>query len=301
MTAVVGVDVGGTAIKAGVVERTGTVTRTTSMSTPRPGTDAVPVIDAVADVVATLSAGEDLAGVGVVVPGIVDEEAGIARMSENLGWVDIPFRAAISDRLQVPVAFGHDVRAGGLAEHRIGACQGARRAAFVPIGTGVAAGRVLDGAVYAGGGYAGEIGHVDVGTGLSCSCGGRGCLETVGSAAAVARRYTDLTGVAVDGARDVALRKRRGDPVATTVWDEGIDALSAGLAVLVAVVAPEVIAIGGGLAAADDVVASLVDGLDRRLTFHARPRVVRAALGNMAGCVGAGLLAWSVVDHDVSS
>ncbi|WP_026877570.1 ROK family protein [Jiangella gansuensis] len=295
---VVAVDVGGTSVKAGVVAADGTVSRLTRVATPPPGLDAQPVVDAVVAVVEKLTAADSggPAALGLVVPGIVDEQAGLAVAAENLGWRDVPLRDLVARRLDCPVVLGHDVRAGGLAEHRVGACRGARDSVFLPVGTGIAAALVLDGRLFAGAGYAGEIGHVDVGTGLPCACGGRGCLETVASAAAVARRYTAATGRPVDGSRDVAALVRAGEPAAVAVWDEALDALARGLAMLTGIVAPEIIAVGGGFGeAADLVVDPLGERLAQRLTFHRVPRVVPAELGDLAGCVGAGLLAWELI------
>lgn len=297
MTArVVAVDVGGTTVKAGLIDdggRLGAVGRTV---TPAAGLDGRPVVDAVEAIARRLADGASLAAVGVVVPGIVDEAAGVAVHAENLGWHDVPLRSLLADRLGCPVAVGHDVRAGGLAEHRAGALRGARNAVFLPVGTGIAAALVLDGRVFAGDGYAGEIGHVDVGHALPCACGGHGCLEAIASAAAVARRYSAATGAAVGGSRDVAVLVRRGDPAAVAVWDEALDALAAGLALLTGVVAPTVVAVGGGLGeSADLVLEPLAARLKARLTFQRPPRIVAAELGDRAGCVGAGLLARELI------
>lgn len=297
MPEVVAVDVGGTSIKSGFVDRAGRIGDVERSDTPPAGPDGVPILDAVAAAVEKLHGPQPPAAVGVVVPGVVDEDTGVAVVSENLRWQDVPVAALLGDRLGCPVAVGHDVRAGGLAEHRLGACRGARDAVFLPVGTGIAAALVLDGHLVRSGGYAGEIGHVDVGHDLPCACGGRGCLEAIASAAAVARRYGERAGVRVDGSRDVADRVRHGDPVAAEVWDETLDALARGLAALVGVVAPEVIAVGGGFAESRDlVIEPLRARLESRLTFQRKPRIVAAELGDRAGCVGAGLLAWDLVD-----
>ncbi|RIQ15698.1 ROK family protein, partial [Jiangella rhizosphaerae] len=260
------------------------------------GSDGAPVLDAVAAIAERLSGDERPAAVGVVVPGIVDEAAGVAVRAGNLSWRDAPLRDLLAARLGCPVALGHDVRAGGLAEHRAGACRGARNAVFLPVGTGIAAALILDGRVFAGDGYAGEVGHVDVGHDLPCACGARGCLETIASAAAIARRYTAATGTAVDGSRDVAELVRRGDAAAVAVWDDALDALAYGLSLLVGVVAPEVVAIGGGLGESADLVLRPLSGrLAARLTFQRPPRIVAAELGDRAGCVGAGLLARELI------
>ncbi|WP_199521377.1 ROK family protein [Jiangella anatolica] len=308
----IAVDVGGTSIKAGVLGPDGRLGPVHRTSTPPAGPDGLAVVDAVEAIVRRLAdelsdgspsgvapaggpAGAPVAAgvvVGVVVPGIVDEAAGVAVHAENLGWRDVPLRSLLSERLGCPVAVGHDVRAGGMAEHRLGACRGERNAVFLPVGTGIAAALILDGRVFAGDGYAGELGHVDVGHDLPCACGGRGCLEAIASASAVTRRYALAAGAPVAGSREVAELVRRGDPAAVAVWDEALDALAYGLSMLVGVVAPAVVAIGGGLGESPDLVLRpLTDRLAERLTFQRLPRVVAAELGDRAGCVGAGLLA----------
>src|SRR5262249_3526855 len=167
--------------------------------------------------------------------------------------------------LGLPAALGHDVRAGGLAEARLGAGRGDRHVLVGPIGTGIAAAHVGDGGVFAGAhGAAGEIGHI-VGPpgGPVCSCGLRGCLESIASAAAVARRYAahtiDVSQSSTNqrpetgpyrptfiGAARVAELAAAGDPVARGVWRETIDALADGLLTGVAPFDPEVVLVGGG-------------------------------------------------------
>ena len=159
-------------------------------------------------------------GVGLVVTGIVDERRGLAVHSENVGWRDVPVRSLVERATGLPVGFGHDVRAGTLAEWRLGAGRGLQDLVFVPIGTGVSAGIVIQGRLVSGGGYAGEIGHVDLGHGEPCTCGGRGCVEAVASAAAIARRYAAASGRPVSDAREVAERMAAGDPAAQRVWDD---------------------------------------------------------------------------------
>jgi glucokinase len=301
---VVACDVGGTGIKAGLVDAAGRVHRAVTVPTPVVDGDgdatAKAVLDRLAGLVADLSAAGAagaVAGVGVIVPGLVDAAAGMALYAENLGWKDVPFTARLAEATGLPVAFDHDVRAAGAAEQRFGAGRGHRDVAFVPIGTGISAALVLDGRPYAGGGWAGEIGHIDVGSGLTCPCGARGCLETVASAAAIARRYTSRSGRSVAGALEVASRLGDGDADARAVWDEAVDALAFVLAVTAAVAAPELIIIGGGLSGAGDVLLEpLRRGVAARVTPPQRqPELVPAALGEQAGLLGAALLAWEKV------
>ena len=316
---VVACDVGGTGIKAGLVDAAGRVTHARTVPTPVVEGDgdatAKAVLGRVAELVDKLagfsgssgSSGSAPAGIGVVVPGLVDAAAGMALYAENLGWRDVPFAAQLAEATGLAVAFDHDVRAAGAAEQQLGAGRGHRDVAFVPIGTGIAAALVLDGRPYAGGGWAGEIGHIDVGSGLPCPCGATGCLETVASAAAIARRYTERSGRPASGALDVAGRLGSGagpgDPDARVVWDEAVDALAFVLAVTAAVAAPELIVIGGGLSGAGDV---LLEPLRRQVAARVtppqrQPELVRAALGDQAGLLGAALLAWRQAGVDMQA
>ncbi|WP_330275572.1 ROK family protein [Lentzea sp. NBC_00516] len=286
---VLGVDVGGTAIKAVLVDDAGTVLETRSRPTPRRGPSVVlEVLDVVGHLAEELPADQ----VGVAVPGIVDERRGVGVFSENLGWRDVPFADLLTDRLRRPVAFTHDVRAGALAENRLGGGRGARTMLFLPIGTGIASALVTDGHVHDADGYAGELGHVDVGHGEPCLCGGTGCLEAIASAAAIARRYTALTGREISGAVDVARRVEAGEPEAVTVWKAAVEGLVTALAWTASMLAPEVVVVGGGLSGADRLLLEpLARSLSARLTFQREPRLVRATLGGLAGCRGAALAA----------
>ncbi|MFD9702465.1 ROK family protein [Lentzea sp. NPDC059081] len=285
--AALGVDVGGTATKAVLLDDAGTALEVRSLPTPQPGGSVVgEVLDVVAGLARELPAGR----VGVAVPGIVDERRGVGVFSENLGWRDVPFAELLAERLGRPVAFTHDVRAGAVAENRLGAGRGARTMVFLPIGTGIASALVSDGRVHDADGYAGELGHVDVGHGEPCVCGRAGCLEAIASAAAIARRYTASTGREVHGAVDVARRVEAGEPEAVAVWDEAVEALAQALAWTAGVLAPEVVVVGGGLSGAQDLLLEpLAKSLSERLTFQREPRLVPAALGGLAGCHGAAL------------
>ncbi|NED99037.1 ROK family protein [Phytoactinopolyspora halotolerans] len=247
-------------------------------------------------------AAADAVACGLAVPGIVDPAAGRAVWSENLRWRDVPLRKLAEERTGLPVALGHDVRATGLAESRLGAARGHDQAMVVPIGTGIAAAIVVDGHVLDGAGMAGELGHIDVGHQDRCACGGSGCLEAIASAAAIARRYGARTGAPPAGAADVVQRMRSGDVAAREIWDEAVDALAHGLATACSLLAPAIIVLGGGLARAGaDLTDPLAARLEQRLTFQRRPRVVLAELGDRAGCLGAGLLAWSRYDSGAAS
>ncbi|MFE0844710.1 ROK family protein [Streptomyces rochei] len=270
------------------------------------GPDAV--VEGILDFAAELRAlgvdrfGEPARAAGVAVPGIVDEEHGTAVYAANLGWRDVPLRALLGERLgSVPVALGHDVRTGGLAEGRIGAGKGADRFLFVPLGTGIAGAIGIDGRVESGAhGFAGEIGHVVVRPGgLPCPCGQRGCLERFASASAVSQAWAEACGDPDADAADCAKAVDSGDPRARAVWQDAVDALADGLVTALTLLDPRVLIIGGGLAEAGETLFSpLRDAVRRRVTFQKLPRIVPAALGDTAGCLGAGLLAWDLLGTD---
>jgi glucokinase len=289
VTTVVALDVGGTAMKGALI----TASSTSYQRWPTPladGPDAV--------VAAALKVIDDLVGqagdavaVGLVVPGLVDDETGVAIDSENIGWRDVPFRDLVRQRTGLPVGFGHDVRAGGLAERAQGAAGGCDDVLFMPIGTGISGAMFVAGRLVRNR-YAGEIGHIDVGVDVDCVCGAHGCLEAVASGAAIARRYRSAGGDQVAGGREVLLRREAGDPIAVRVWDEAVAALARALTTYISLLAPERIVIGGGLAEAG---AALFDPLREHLrellVWQREPTLVPAALGDNAACLGAALLA----------
>ncbi|MEU9351740.1 ROK family protein [Streptomyces griseoloalbus] len=305
MRHVIALDVGGTGMKAALVGADGELLHRARRATGRErGPDAV-VAD-VLDFAAELRAhgirrhGEAASAVGVAVPGIVDEAAGIAVYSANLGWRDVPLRALLAERLGgVPVALGHDVRTGGLAEGRIGAGRGADRFLFVPLGTGIAGAIGIDGRVEAGAhGFAGEIGHIVVRPGgAPCPCGQRGCLERFASAAAVSEAWAAACGDPGADAADCAKAVESGDARARAVWQEAVDALADGLVTALTLLDPRTLIIGGGLAEAGETLFTpLREAVRWRVTFQKLPSLVPAALGDTAGCLGAGLLAWDLID-----
>ncbi|MFG2227443.1 ROK family protein [Streptomyces sp. NPDC048644] len=310
MKHVIALDVGGTGMKAALAGADGTLLYEARRPTGRErGPEAV--VDAILGFAAELRDigrarfGSTAAAAGVAVPGIVDEGAGIAVYSANLGWQDVPMRKLLSERLGgVPVALGQDVRTGGLAEGRIGAGQGAGRFLFVPLGTGIAGAIGIEGRIEAGAhGSAGEIGHIVVRPGgRPCGCGQRGCLEVLASAAAVGRDWAAACGDPQAGAADAAKAVASGDPRAAAVWQDAVDALADGLVTGLTLLDPQTLIIGGGLAEAGDTLfVPLREAVRRRVTFQRLPSIVPAALGDAAGCLGAGLLAWDLLSTEVSA
>ncbi|MFE7232050.1 ROK family protein [Streptomyces sp. NPDC057596] len=304
MKHVIALDVGGTGMKAALVAADGSLLHRARRATGRErGPDAV--VEGILGFAAELRAhgvrhlGEEAASAGVAVPGIVDEARGVAAYAANLGWRDVPLRDLLAERLGAPVALGHDVRTGGLAEGRIGAGKGADRFLFVPLGTGIAGAIGIDGRVEAGAhGFAGEIGHIVVRPGgLACPCGQRGCLERFASASAVSQAWAEACGDPDADAADCAKAVESGDARARAVWQEAVDALADGLVTALTLLDPRTLIIGGGLAEAGETLfAPLREAVQRRVTFQKLPSIVPAALGDTAGCLGAGLLAWDLLN-----
>jgi glucokinase len=298
---VVALDVGGTGMKCALVRPDGTVHHTErhpTLAARGPEAVTADILDIAAGLADRARAdGLDPIAVGIAVPGVIDEENGVAVWSSNVGFRDVPMRDLITERVGLPAALGHDVRVGGIAEARLGAGRGERHVLFVAIGTGIAAALVVGGIGYGGAhGAAGEVGHIVVRPGgTPCPCGSRGCLEAETSARAIGAKYAHLTGDPDATALDVVTRAGNGDDQAKRIWDEAMAALSDGLLTAQALYDVGVLVLGGGLAEAGEALLEPVRaGLAERATFHRLPAVRKAALGDNAGCIGAALLA---LDH----
>jgi len=321
---VIGIDVGGTMLKGGVCDRDAAIVHGERRRTARD--DAEALVDGIVALAGDLAAegrrrfgADGVAGIGLAVPGLVDETRGVALRAVNLPWRDLALAAVVGARLGLPALLSHDVRAAAAAEAALGAGRASDDFLFVAIGTGIGAAIVHGGRPFLGAhGRAGELGHVVVEPdGPPCGCGARGCLEAIASAAAIERGYAaadggrsggEGAGEAVDegdgagaaaraSAREVAALAQAGDPVASEVWARAARALGAALSDAVALLDPGLVVVGGGLAEAG---AQLLDPVAAELAARSRlgppPRVVAAELGADAGCRGAALLAWRTLE-----
>ncbi|MGK9147804.1 ROK family protein [Plantibacter flavus] len=285
--AVLGIDVGGTGIKAALTAVDGTVLASWREPTPIGDPSGERTRDVVVGLVTAAGAVSPPQAVGVVVPGVVDEDRGVCVHAVNLGWRDLAFPELLRPALDIPLAFGQDVRAGALAEAVSGAAAGMDGTiAFVPVGTGLASALVIDGVPFAGGGWAGEIGQRVLREGPY-----RGLrVEQVASAGGIAR----LAGAA--DAKTVAAAALRGESEAVRIWEAAVDALAEALAGITVVAAPTAIVVGGGLALAGELLfGPLEQGLRERLEVVRVPRVLPALHGDEAATVGAGILARRLV------
>ncbi len=302
---VIGVDVGGTTIKAGLFDSDGLENGRSEGPTPRHlGPDAViaTTIQAIVELRAQVPDAR-LRAVGVIVPGVVDAQQGIAVYAANIGWQQVPLRQIVAEAIGLPVALDHDVRAAGLAELELGAGRGLQEVLFVALGTGVAAAVITRGQVSTGAtGRAGELGHLPVfPDGDRCACGQRGCTETYASAAALSSRYSIATGISDVPAEDVISRAAAGDPIADGVFQDAITALGRALVNYVLLMDPELILIGGGMAASG---AALLHPLTREvqtgLAWRHAPAISIGRFAGDAGRRGAALLAWRALKESRS-
>ncbi|MFE4230066.1 ROK family protein [Arthrobacter sp. NPDC056886] len=286
-------DVGGTTVKAALIHPDGTMSPVRRMPTPVAGEETPGrLLNLIERTVHSFSQEREGAGrcaVAVVVPGIVDEDAGTGVLAHNLGWRDVPFRSIFEKRLQMPVYFGHDVRAAGLAEYRLGAAARYENAVIMALGTGIAAALFVDGRICVAQGRAGEIGHLRVAAHTVCVCGATGCLEAISSAAAIARRYSTRSGSQVAGADEVVRRLRDGDRAAEVVWREAVEALAEAIVQISALLGPEVMVLGGGLAESGPNLFQPLDDALSVLGATTLPLILPASLGEDAGVIGAAI------------
>lgn len=297
---VVGIDVGGTFVKGGVLTARGALVRRRVASRSDVGPSAVleTILSTVDDLLSTaVRRGCEVEAVGLATLGIVDEAQGTAVRSTSVGWQDVPLAALVAERVDVPVVLAHDVRVAAVAEATMGAGQGHRNVLFLALGTGLAAAQVIEGQALAGATWrAGEVGQLRA----DGSSGRQATLEGTCSARGLAERYARAAGLAA-GNVDAAVvieAARRGDALAEQVLNEALHSLAETLAVLISFADPSVVIIGGGLSlAGNDLMRPLRSGLAAMLGWREAPPLVAARFGAEAGWVGAGLLAWRRAGH----
>lgn len=312
----IGIDLGGTDIKAGLVSATGEI----SCQVVRPThVDAGPkaVASRIADATgAVLLKAEkqhitDIIGIGLGAPGLIIAETGVVHFSPNFpGWTDIPLVDDVKKALgslDFPVFMDNDVNAMTLGELRHGAGVGYQSLVALTLGTGVGGGVVIDGQVYHGSrNTAGELGHTIVEpNGRYCGCGNQGCLEAYAGAKNIvertqekiaAGRNTHLVSDASLTPKRIAEAAQAGDRLAVEIFAETGTYIGIALTSIAHILNPEVAIIGGGIAEAGE--RLLFEPIRTELTKRAMDipgmmKIVPAALGNRAGIVGAAMLAFA--------
>ncbi len=307
----VGVDIGGTKVAAGVVDRQGRVLARQRRLTP--SKDPKAVVSTIVEVVQALRAENHIRAVGIGAAGFVDAARSRVLFAPHLAWRNEPLQAAVAQVLDLPVVVENDANAAAWAEWRFGAGQGQSRLVCVTLGTGIGGGIVLDGKVQRGQyGMAGEFGHmVVVPDGHRCECGNRGCLEQYASGNVLGREARELARAGspvtvplverVDGDIDALIgpliteAARDGDPCAVELFEDVGRWLGVGLANLAAALDPGMFVIGGGVSDAGELLLRPArESFRRTLTgrgFRPEPEIVVARLGPEAGLVGAADLA----------
>jgi glucokinase len=310
-----GIDLGGTAIKAGVVTHTGQIIGRGEVPTEATlGVGGVVGNMARAAHMALTAAGlpaSALSGAGIGAPGICNGAVGVVVEAVNLGWREVPVTLLLAEALGLPVRLDNDANCAALGEQWCGAARGSDHVLMVTLGTGVGGGLILGGKIYHGfNGWAGEFGHMPaVVNGPHCNCGHDGCLETVASATAMANaarsaiaagqaQHLGALAEAEQGhvdARLVITAARAGDAPALKVIRDVATHLGNTLGGLISALNPELIVIGGGAAQAGEM---LLEPLRAVVAAKGMPeptavaRIVQAELGNDAGLIGAASLVW---------
>lgn len=300
-SAVIGIDLGGTNVRAGLVLSDGRVVRRESRPT---GADRGPgrVIETIAQLALSVRGGDRVAGVGIGSPGPLDAEAGVVVDAPNLaGWRDVPLGPLLSRLVSLPVRVENDANAAALGEAFRGAGRGSKSLVCITLGTGIGGGIVLSGDIVRGAsGVGGEIGHVTMDPrGPRCGCGNDGCLEAYASATALVRgARARLAAGAASALRDdesltaasIALAARSGDALAASLLGGAGTMLGIAVANLAHLLNPDTVVFSGGLSGAGEPLFGPLRAEFRRRAFpraFAAVRIALAELGDDAGIVGA--------------
>lgn len=306
----IGIDVGGTNLKAGLVDQSGTILAVERTPLDFRGPESF------ADTLASLAkavmasggaAAQDVEYVGIGIPGAV--AGGDILYTANIPMKNVPLEKLFRQHLDLPVLLGNDADCAAVGEWSCGVGRGTKHFIVITLGTGVGGGMILNGKLYSGCGAGGEVGHIVVQKdGVPCNCGRRGCWEAYASATGLIRETTEAMKAhpesllhqvaaqngAVDG-RTSFQAAEQGDETALAVCRSYAEYLASGLTDLVNILHPEAVALGGGVAAAPEYL--LLDPVREIVAreCYARhagqvPHIVRAELGNDAGIIGAAML-----------
>jgi glucokinase len=294
----IGIDVGGTKIAAGVIDREGRIQRRVERPTPADSRDEfLELLDEIVDDLRV----DGVEAIGFGLPSTIDQRTGRVVGSVHVPLNDFDFRDHAAERFSIPVALDNDGNAAAIAEWKIGAGRGSSHMIMLTLGTGVGGGLILDGKPYRGWVGAGaEIGHMVLeygGEPCSGNCTGHGHFEQVSSGRAADRKAVELLGPDATG-RELAGAAREGNQEALEAVREIGRKLGAALGSLVNIFNPEVIVIGGGFSQARDL---FLEPALETMRVEALPpgrdlvRVVPALLGPDAGLVGAGFVGFEAL------
>jgi glucokinase len=310
---VIAIDLGGTKLAAGVVNREGVVVRRTVHPTELSSQERliVQIEDAIDELLA-----DEIGALGIGVPSLIDQRAGRAESSVNVPLAGFPLRDHLSSRFELPVAIENDANAAALAEHRFGAGRGTQHMVLLTLGTGIGGGLVLNGELYRGAlGAAAELGHITIeldGPPCQGTCPGIGHFEALASGTAADRLALEVASERPEGALGRALAEGRevdprltvelanaGDEDACEILQTIGYRLGIGIANYVNVFNPELVVVGGGFSRAGDL---LLEPARRVVAERALPparefvRIALAVLGPEAGLIGSALVGFEALD-----
>lgn len=308
----IGIDVGGTNVKIALVNDKGSIIYSNSIPTrAEMGYEYTinNMKEAIKDLLKeTKSKEKDIEGMGFGFPGQIDCQKGIVRLAPNIpGWVDVPIAEIMEKEFGIKTRVDNDVRCAALGELNFGAGKGCENLICITVGTGIGSGLIVNGKLVRGASNAaGEIGHIklDMNGGPLCGCGDRGCLEAFASGPSIVAMAEEY----IKGGKSTKYRElanpditpyivseaaKLGDPVARRIFTIVGEYIGIGLASVVNLLNPEKIIIGGGVAAAGDILMNPIkETLVKRAMAIAGStvQVAPAQLGNTAGVIGASLL-----------
>ncbi len=288
-------DLGGTNLRLAAVGEDGTVYCRERSTTPRQSSSNE-IVDLIVRLAERCRAGipsdSNVFAMAAAIPATIDDSAGVLKKLPNLPALEgVPLRDILAEKLGIPVILENDANAAALGEHWLGASRAVDDSICITLGTGVGGGIILGRRPFRGkDGTAGEVGHICVESGgLPCGCGGRGCLEQYASASSVIRLAREL-GIEAESSYDVWKAATAGNADALEVFRRMGMFLGVGLSSLINLLNPEMIVIGGGLAAAWDLFIGHALGEVNYRAFRLpaeRVNIVRAQLGDDAGILGA--------------
>ena len=293
LSQVIGIDLGGTAIKLGRFAEDGTCLQLLSVATPQPATPEA-VVEVMVDAIAQLDPTRQSIAIGVGTPGPADATGRIARVAINLAnWHDVPLADWLEAKTGLPTVLANDANCAGLGEAWLGGGRRFHDLILLTLGTGVGGAIILNGKLFVGHqGAGGDLGLITLNPdGPACNSGNQGSLEQYVSVPAIRRR------TALEPAQLGALAKA-GNTYALTFWQRYGRDLGAGLASLIYILTPEAIIIGGGVSASAEFFFPADEAeIQRRVLPSSRAgiQLLPAQLGNQAGMVGAAKLAYQLL------
>ena len=291
---VIGLDLGGTAIKLGQFLADGTCINSLTVATPQPATPEA-VVKSMVEAIAQLTPTGNCLALGVGTPGPADKSGRIAKGAINLsGWQDVPLADWLEAQTGLPTTVANDANCAGLGEAWLGAGKDYQNLIMLTLGTGVGGAIILNGHLFTGHlGAAAELGLITLNfDGPVCNSGNNGSLEQYGSIQAIRR----MTGKEPAELGELA---ERGDKPTLEFWESYGCLLGAGLASLIYVLTPEAIVIGGGISGSTKFFfPATLEEIERRVLLSSREnlQLLTAKLGNQAGMVGAAKLAWELLE-----